>query len=824
MATALCLVCLRPTARAGDAAAYTYALTSASSSAVYHEAPAPGTHSRLASAQDADVSAGGAHAFGWAYADGGTNNGKSSPVLRAAAGATAGGAEHAVGGRGTAGAAWSDSLRLTNGSITPPDLLSNFLSLHAVFHCGLDGTLEGPAGAAEAYYRIAIDRTDYNGDPVRYEYARTNRGQMSVNKTLELAVPMDAFILGRNAKGETVLPKITMALTVIGQSVYEPSEASRWIGDGMADFHSTFRFETIYFADEHGNPVSGLDDLQIVGDDESPYVMGAPTNGFLKEISVLDRFGRPVNERGITLVDWEGQIANPAIRLQIVPPSDTAFPATATISCPGARVYFGEPSTADEFGASTTLTFTNSTPLPLFVGVFPDRDGTDEDYRITVQFTSATGAFRSLNFNAHVIDQDQPARGVEFPITIDYLQDKTGFFADNSVRALYQQLANDWAYFFADPGLDPVTAGAERTFIWNPAGFTSGSFITNSNAYRGYLLYAYGIDQLAPPFRSGGEPSNAGGFLTAQGTSLKLRRSGGQELEIKGNYNDLGWYLSTADDDWWKASNLGNVQNDLASIPHHEMGHAFIFNPAQPAFAQYKTSGSVQDARVFAYQGAYPAIDSSDHLSGSIDRVSRKGAFGYEYYGEVPARRWLITKLDLLVAQAIGYSLRETSPFVPAQIVSPTLPRGGVGGTYAQKLEARGGIPFYRWSVSSGKLPPGLALDSFTGVMSGVPTAEGQYPFVVRLEEYDEAAAPAERTFMVSVESTPFEITGVQALPTPQVSYRTTSKHTYRVEYSEDLKIWATLVSNVAGVDGIVSTADPAGAARRNRFYRVSEF
>src|SRR5439155_26893058 len=141
--------------------------------------------------------------------------------------------------------------------------------------------------------------------------------------------------------------------------------------------------------------------------------------------------------------------------------------------------------------------------------------------------------------------------------------------------------------------------------------------------------------------------------------------SGGQELEIKGNYNDLGWFLSNGDDDWWKASNLGTVQNDLASIPHHEMGHAFIFNPAQPAFAHFKSLGSVQDAAVLAYQGAYPPIDSSDHLSGSVDRLSGKGAFGYEYFGTMPARRWLITKLDLLVAQAIGYRLRETSPFMP---------------------------------------------------------------------------------------------------------------------------------------------------------------
>ena len=85
-------------------------------------------------------------------------------------------------------------------------------------------------------------------------------------------------------------------------------------------------------------------------------------------------------------------------------------------------------------------------------------------------------------------------------------------------------------------------------------------------------------------------------------------------------------------------------------------------------FGNFKTAGTVNDAAVVAYHGSAPAIDASDHLNGSLDRLSRKGAFGYEYFGDVPARRWTITKLDLLVAQAIGYTLRATSAFAPLAI------------------------------------------------------------------------------------------------------------------------------------------------------------
>ena len=40
---------------------------------------------------------------------------------------------------------------------------------------------------------------------------------------------------------------------------------------------------------------------------------------------------------------------------------------------------------------------------------------------------------------------------------------------------------------------------------------------------------------------------------------------------------------------------------------------------------------------------------------------SGQGAFGYEYYGSIPRKRWLITKLDLLCAQEVGYALRPSS-------------------------------------------------------------------------------------------------------------------------------------------------------------------
>jgi hypothetical protein len=63
------------------------------------------------------------------------------------------------------------------------------------------------------------------------------------------------------------------------------------------------------------------------------------------------------------------------------------------------------------------------------------------------------------------------------------------------------------------------------------------------------------------------------------------------------------------------------------------------------------------------------------------------------------------------------------------------LPGGRVNVDYSQQLVATGGRIPYTWALASGSLPPGLILNTSTGVISGRPTGTGTFSFTVRVTD-----------------------------------------------------------------------------------------
>jgi len=64
-----------------------------------------------------------------------------------------------------------------------------------------------------------------------------------------------------------------------------------------------------------------------------------------------------------------------------------------------------------------------------------------------------------------------------------------------------------------------------------------------------------------------------------------------------------------------------------------------------------------------------------------------------------------------------------------------TLSRAEVSRPFAYAPSARGGLAPYTWSLASGALPTGLALDPATGAIRGIPLAAGAFPVQLQLKD-----------------------------------------------------------------------------------------
>jgi hypothetical protein len=87
------------------------------------------------------------------------------------------------------------------------------------------------------------------------------------------------------------------------------------------------------------------------------------------------------------------------------------------------------------------------------------------------------------------------------------------------------------------------------------------------------------------------------------------------------------------------------------------------------------------------------------------------------------------------------------------EILTSSLPSGTVRASYEASLSASGGTAPYKWSVSSGELPAGLALGS-SGTITGVPTTTSQTSFVVQVSDSSSPAQTAKATMNISVAAT----------------------------------------------------------------------
>jgi hypothetical protein len=95
------------------------------------------------------------------------------------------------------------------------------------------------------------------------------------------------------------------------------------------------------------------------------------------------------------------------------------------------------------------------------------------------------------------------------------------------------------------------------------------------------------------------------------------------------------------------------------------------------------------------------------------------------------------------------------------------LPDGAVGSAYQLQLTATGGTPAYTWSIATGVLPAGLAINPATGMLSGTPTAGGAFDVTIGVKDAVQSVTKPYRLTIVVPALPAVKITGLPDSPPP---------------------------------------------------------
>lgn len=166
---------------------------------------------------------------------------------------------------------------------------------------------------------------------------------------------------------------------------------------------------------------------------------------------------------------------------------------------------------------------------------------------------------------------------------------------------------------------------------------------------------------------------------------------------------------------------------------------------------------------------------------------------------------------------AANLSLRIHPPLTPVKILTKRALEGWAERPYSLALSAVGGYPPYRWQQSTGQLPPGLALDSLSGIISGIPKKAGTYHSQFSVADA-EGQASVERLVLEIIILTPIGVRELvittRALPTLLVGEG--ANLTLACEGGAQPYRWEAQSALPAGVslDGARIVGNPSNAGR----------
>jgi hypothetical protein len=110
-----------------------------------------------------------------------------------------------------------------------------------------------------------------------------------------------------------------------------------------------------------------------------------------------------------------------------------------------------------------------------------------------------------------------------------------------------------------------------------------------------------------------------------------------------------------------------------------------------------------------------------------------------------------VVVLGLAAFAAHAQDSAANNPPTGLVITVQTAASAVAGRNFSFPLAATGGAAPYTWRLVEGQLPPGLKLHTHTGVISGVPTAAGEYRFSIAVADSGAPPLQAQRVLTITV-------------------------------------------------------------------------
>jgi hypothetical protein len=168
---------------------------------------------------------------------------------------------------------------------------------------------------------------------------------------------------------------------------------------------------------------------------------------------------------------------------------------------------------------------------------------------------------------------------------------------------------------------------------------------------------------------------------------------------------------------------LPTVSITTAALPSGLPGVSYV--------ATVTGSGGSLPYRWIVSTGALPPGLSLSASSGQITGIpTTSGVFPFT-----------IQVIDFLAATANKNFTITIGAGQLLTITTASLPDGQQNQPYSQTLAASGGTAPLTWTIATGSLPTGIALNAASGLLSGTPTIQGTFSFDVAVTDVNQATA-----------------------------------------------------------------------------------